>query len=74
MKKIPSIDIGRCNECKGCVEIAPEVFHYNASTGMMEVIDRDDYPEDRVNEAIKDCPEDCISWEGDVLTWTDLIE
>ncbi len=33
---------------------------------MMEVIDQDDYPEDLVNEAIKNCPENCISWEGGI--------
>ncbi len=63
MKKFPSIDLGRCTECKGCIEIAPTVFCYNESTGMMEVIEQDEYPEDIVDEAIKDCPEDCISWE-----------
>jgi ferredoxin len=65
MKKVPSIDLGRCSECEGCIEIAPAVFRYNSSTGMMEVIEQDEYPEDLVNEAIKNCPEDCISWELD---------
>jgi len=64
MKKFPSIDLGRCTECGGCIEIAPTVFFYNHSTGMMEVIELDEYPEESVNEAIKNCPEDCISWEG----------
>jgi ferredoxin len=63
MKKFPSIDLGRCTECKGCIEIAPTVFCYNESTGMMGVIEQDEYPEDIVNEAIIDCPEDCIAWE-----------
>ena len=65
MKKIPSIDLGRCTECGGCIEIAPAVFRYNTSTSMMEVIELDDYPEELVDEAIKNCPEDCISWEID---------
>lgn len=30
---------------------------------MMEVIDLHDYPKDLVDEAIKNCPEDCIIWE-----------
>jgi ferredoxin len=63
LKKFPSIDLGRCTECKGCIEIAPGIFSYNPSTGMMEVIECDEYPEDLVNEAIKNCPEDCITWE-----------
>lgn len=63
IQKIPSIDLGRCSECKGCIEVAPTVFRYNTSTGMMEVIELDEYPEELVNEAIKNCPEDCITWE-----------
>lgn len=63
MRKYPSIDFGRCSECLGCIEVAPQVFRYNTSTGMMEVIDLLRYPEDLVDEAIKNCPEDCIAWE-----------
>ena len=65
MKKIPVIDLGRCTECAGCIEIAPEVFRYNTATGMMEVVDLLRYPEDLVDEAIKNCPEKCISWENE---------
>lgn len=63
MKKYPSIDLGRCSECLGCIEVAPEVFKYNSSTGMMEVISDDCYPEELVSEAMKNCPENCINWE-----------
>lgn len=63
MKKIPVIDLGRCTECGGCIEIAPAVFRYNTDTGMMEVADLIRYPEELVDEAIKYCPENCISWE-----------
>jgi len=63
MKKYPSIDLGRCSECKGCIEIAPQVFRYNSSTSMMEVISLESYPEELVGEAIKNCPEGCIVWE-----------
>ena len=65
MKKFPSIDLGRCTECQGCIEIAPTIFSYNSSTGMMEVIEQDEYSEAIVEEAIKNCPECCISWEVD---------
>ena len=63
IKKIPYIDLGRCNECQGCVEVAPTVFAYNPFTGLMVVLEMDCYPLDLVDEAIKNCPEDCISWE-----------
>jgi ferredoxin len=62
-KAFPVIDLGRCNVCEGCVEIAPEVFRYNRETGMIEVIDLPEYPVEKVNEAIKTCPQDCISWQ-----------
>jgi ferredoxin len=38
------------------------VFREN-DAGYIEVIELDAYPEEAVNEAIKYCPEDCISWE-----------
>jgi ferredoxin len=65
MKKIPVIDLGRCSECGGCIEIAPQVFRYNRDTGLMEVSDLPSYPEALVDEAIKNCPEKCISWENE---------
>ncbi|NNG01186.1 MAG: ferredoxin [Desulfobacteraceae bacterium] len=61
MKK-PMVDMASCTLCLGCVEMAPEVFSEN-DAGYIEVADLDDYPQDAVNEAIKYCPEDCISWE-----------
>jgi ferredoxin len=63
MKRFPVIDLGRCNDCQGCIEVAPAVFRYNSATGLMEVADLNNYPEDLVEEAIKNCPEDCIAWE-----------
>jgi len=61
--KIPVVDIGICSLCEGCIEICPEVFRVNADTGYLEDIELDRYPEAAVNEAIKNCPEDCICWE-----------
>ena len=63
-KKFPVIDLGRCSECCGCMEVAPDVFRYNNETGMMDVFELAVYPEDVVAEAIKNCPKDCITWEG----------
>ena len=61
--KIPVIDLSDCNLCGSCVEVCPDVFRFNEA-GFVEVIERDAYPEDDVNEAIKYCPEDCIYWEA----------
>jgi ferredoxin len=60
--KIPVVDIGPCTLCMGCVEVCPEVFQQN-NAGYIEVIELENYPEATVNEAIKYCPEDCITWE-----------
>lgn len=66
MRRILIIDTGRCSECMGCVEVAPEIFHYNEATGRMEVIDLQHYSDEIVWEAMKNCPKDCIYWE-DIL-------
>ena len=63
MKKIPVIDIRRCTECESCLEMCPEVFKRNSETGIIEVADLDDYPEELVDQVINICPADCISWE-----------
>jgi ferredoxin len=64
MKPVLVIDLGRCSECRGCVEIAPEIFRYNPETGFMEVADLPQYSPEKIREAIKNCPEDCIIWEN----------
>lgn len=60
--KVPVVDIGTCTLCMGCVEVCPEVFRVN-DAGYIEVVEMESYPEAAVDEAIKYCPEDCISWE-----------
>jgi len=61
MKK-PTIELGDCILCGICLEVCPSVFSLNQA-GYIEVADTNDYPELEVNEAIKHCPTDCISWE-----------
>jgi ferredoxin len=62
MAKVPVLDLGRCTDCEGCMEVCPEVFRRN-DMGYIEVIDLPAYAEACVQEAIKCCPADCISWE-----------
>ncbi len=57
------IDIGLCTECKGCFEIAPDVFQFNIEKGYMEDVDSDLYDDELVEEAMKNCPENCIIWD-----------
>jgi ferredoxin len=62
--KRPVLDLSGCTLCMSCVEVCPEVFHLNDS-GYIGVADLDDYPHACVQEAIKYCPEDVITWEDD---------
>ncbi|MFH1090392.1 MAG: ferredoxin [Pseudomonadota bacterium] len=61
MTKTPDINLSQCNCCRGCEELCPGVFRLNPA-GYMEVIYLAEYPENLVNEAINDCPEDCVTW------------
>ena len=58
----PTVDIGACSLCEGCIEVCPAVFFLN-DMGHIEIAELAAYPEPLVDEAIKYCPEDCISWE-----------
>ncbi|MCD6224655.1 MAG: ferredoxin [Deltaproteobacteria bacterium] len=60
--KIPVVELGDCALCDVCSEVAPSVFRINAS-GYVEIIELASYPEDEIDEAIKNCPRNCISWE-----------
>lgn len=58
----PIVDLSDCILCGVCVDVAPMVFQMNSS-GYIEVIDLDVYPEEPVNEAVRNCPGRCIAWE-----------
>jgi ferredoxin len=60
--KAPVVELSDCTRCGVCVEVCPEVFIMSDS-GYIVVAELDQYPESEVDEAIKNCPEDCISWE-----------
>jgi ferredoxin len=62
--KRPVVEYGDCTLCEGCVAVCPAVFRIN-DAGFIEVTDLDSYPLSEVNEAIKNCPTDCICWEED---------
>ena len=61
--KVPVVELSDCILCEVCTEICPEVFQMNAA-GYVEVIELDTYLEAEVDEAIKNCPVDCIFWEN----------
>jgi len=62
--KRPVVELSECIRCEVCRECCPKVFHMNDS-GFIEVAGLSNYPEDEVNEAIKNCPADCIDWEDE---------
>lgn len=62
--RIPVIDLGECILCGICAEVSPSVFVLNEA-GYMEVVSASAYPIASIDEAIKNCPVDCIAWEED---------
>ena len=64
MRRVPVIDLSACTDCESCLEICPSVFRRNSETGLIEVVDLPDYPEEEVREAMALCPADCITWEA----------
>lgn len=63
MSKRPVVDMALCNLCGGCLELAPEVFSLNQAGGYLEVAELAEYPQERVQEALADCPTGAITWE-----------
>lgn len=61
--KVLYIDIGLCSECRGCIEVAPDIFRFNPVAGYMEARDLNEYDEELVREAMKNCPKQCIHYE-----------
>jgi ferredoxin len=62
--KRPVVELSDCTRCEICVEVCPEVFSMNEA-GFIAVNELENYPESEVDDAIKNCPENCIFWEDD---------
>lgn len=60
--KIPVVELSDCILCGICEEVSPSVFHVS-DLGYVQVSELDSYPEAEVDDAIKNCPADCILWE-----------
>lgn len=60
--KRPVVELSDCVRCEICTAVCPDVFEMNAA-GFVEVADLPHYPENEVNDAIRNCPADCIRWE-----------
>ena len=53
-----------CIGCGLCAEIVPGVFQLN-DEGVSKVIDPEGEGEDKIQEAIDECPVECIHWEDE---------
>ena len=60
--KRPVVELSDCIDCEVCVEACPAVFRRNQA-GYIEVADLDAYPAEEVDDAIRNCPADCVRWE-----------
>ena len=58
------IDQDECIGCGVCEEMCPEVFHLDPRTNKAEVVQEEGGPEDQIQEAVENCPVECIHWEG----------
>jgi ferredoxin len=57
------IDQEECIGCGSCQDICPEVFKLNEGIEKAEVIRPEGGPEDRIEEAMGECPMSCIFWD-----------
>ncbi|MFC2172144.1 ferredoxin [Acidobacteriota bacterium] len=64
MAKKPVINADECTGDEICVEMCPEVFKMN-DDGIAEVHDPAGAPEDKIQEAMDECPSECITWDED---------
>jgi ferredoxin len=51
-----------CVLCEICVDLAPHAFKIN-DAGYVDVLSLDDYSDEDIYEAVKNCPRHCITFE-----------
>lgn len=62
MSREVNIKQEECIGCGLCAEIVPRVFRLN-DEGVSEIIDPDSDEESKIQQAIDECPVECIYWE-----------
>jgi len=62
-RRLPVIVTEECIACGNCEQVCPEVFRLNESLGHSEVINPYGTSEDKIQEAIDQCPVQCIHWQ-----------
>ena len=63
MSKKVAIDVEECIGCGSCHDLCPEVFDLNEEIEKAEVIKPEGGPEECIEEAMIECPMQCIYWE-----------
>jgi len=58
-----TIDQDECIGCGSCQDICPGVFRLNEKIEKAEVIQPEGGPEDKIEEAMGECPMSCIFWD-----------
>ena len=61
-KKMPVIEEEKCIACGNCEAVCPGVFRLNEALGHSEVINPHGAPEEDIQQAIDQCPVQCIRW------------
>ena len=59
--RIPVVNQDECTGCELCCDTAPNTFRLN-DEGISEVISPPGDDEETIQQAIDDCPVECISW------------
>ncbi len=62
--KRPVVELSECVVCEICTDLCPDIFSMN-DAGFVQVNKLNEYPQDCLDEAIKNCPADCIVIEED---------
>jgi ferredoxin len=62
-QRIPVINTEECIACGNCEQVCPEVFRLNEALGHSEVINPSGAPEEKIQEAIDQCPAQAIHWQ-----------
>jgi ferredoxin--NADP+ reductase len=71
MKKV-LIETDECFGCKSCVKLCPDIFEFDAKARKSHVKLPEGGDEECIDEAILDCPVECIHWEG--VKSNDVVE
>jgi ferredoxin len=64
--RVPKIEIEDCIACGNCQVVCPEVFRLNENLGHSEVINPQGAPEEKIQEAMDQCPAQCIHWADEM--------